>query len=157
MSELMIGRAQAVDLSTVSVSWLLVTAALALLISLVEAWIATLIVYVKVKPLKRLFPAPHNLIRSHVDYTIMTALLGFSYFAVIQLAIDLPETIIVLLCIGVLYNPFGFLVKAIWPNAGHSDTFWGKLGVCIGFLPASIGFGYVMIMILLRLPGGSIS
>lgn len=138
-------------LDEISISWLLATAAIALIISLVEAWIATLIVYGKVEFLKRIFPAPHNLIRSHVDYTIMTALLGFTYFAVLHLGLEIPKIIIVILCVGVIYNPLGFLVKAIKPDAGQSDTFIGKLAVCLGFLPATIGFGYIMFAIILAL------
>lgn len=149
MSELTTGLTS--NITEVSHSWLLLTAAIALLISLVEAWLATLIIYGKVAFLKRIFPATHNLIRSHVDYTIMTALLGFTYFAIIHLGIELPKPIIVILCIGVLYNPFGFVIKAINPKAGNSDTFFGKLMVCTGFLPATIGFGYAMIAIILKL------
>jgi len=138
-------------MSEVTPSWMLITAAIAMLISLLEAWLATLIIYGKVAFLKKIFPATHNLIRSHVDYTIMTALLGFTYFAIIHLNIDLPKSIIVILCIGVLYNPFGFVIKAINPQAGNSDTLAGKVMVCVGFLPATIGFGYSMIAIIMAL------
>ncbi|PID42638.1 MAG: hypothetical protein CSB48_09610 [Proteobacteria bacterium] len=140
-----------VSLSEINLSWLLVTAAIALIISLVEAWIATFIVYGKVAILKKCFPAPHNLIRSHVDYTIMAALTGFTYFALIHLSIDLPKSIIVLLCAGTIYNPLGFLVKAVKPDAGHSDSFIGKIAVYAGFLPSTIGFGYSMIAIIVAL------
>lgn len=132
----------------VTSQWLLITAAIALLISLFEAWLATLIIYGKIGFLKKIFPATHNLIRSHVDYTIMTALVGFIYLALDHLHIELPKTIIVILCIGVLYNPFGFVLKAINPKAGNSDTVMGRIIICAGFLPATIGFGYSMIAIL---------
>lgn len=132
----------------VTSQWLLITAAIALLISLFEAWLATLIIYGKVGFLKKIFPATHNLIRSHVDYTIMTALVGFIYLALDHLHIELPKSIIVILCVGVLYNPFGFVLKAINPKAGNSDTVMGRIIVCSGFLPATIGFGYSMIAIL---------
>lgn len=137
-----------VSLSEVSMSWLLVTAAGVLLFSLIEAWLATLIVYGKVASLKKIFPATHNLIRSHVDYLMMTALLGVTYFFCLHLNIVLPKAIIVILCIGAIYNPFGFFVKAINPNAGHSETRLGKIGVCVAFLPATIGFGYAMIAVI---------
>jgi len=139
------------SITEVTPEWMLITAAIALLISLVEAWLATLIIYGKIGFLKKIFPATHNLIRSHVDYTIMTALLGFTYFAIIHLGVDMPKSIIVILCIGVLYNPFGFVIKAINPKAGNSDTLSGKVMVCAGFLPATIGFGYSMIAILAAL------
>lgn len=128
--------------------WLLITAAIAMLISLAEAWIATLIIYGKVGFLKKIFPATHNLIRSHVDYTIMTALGIAFYFVIDHLKLQIPASIIVIFCIGLLYNPAGFIAKAMNPNAGNSDTVFGTVMVCLGFVPATIGFAYVMIAVL---------
>ncbi len=133
-----------VSLTEISNTWILFTAAIILIVSLVEAWIVTLIFYGGVGFLRKIFPAPQQLVRSHVDYTIMTALMGISYFTTIHLKLDLPDLIIVLLCVGAIYNPFGFILKAINPSVGKSDTFMGKVVVCAGFLPATIGYGYVM-------------
>ena len=131
--------------------WLLITSAIAMLISLAEAWLATLIIYGKVGFLKKLFPATHNLIRSHVDYTIMTGLGIALYFVIKHLELAIPASIIVIFCIGLLYNPAGFIAKAMNPNAGNSDTLFGKIMVCIGFVPATIGFGYIMVAVLMKL------
>lgn len=139
------------SLDEISMSWLLITAAGIMIFSLIEAWLATLIIYGDVKALKKIFPATQNLIRSHVDYTIMTALIGFVYFSCLHLNIVLPDAIIVILCIGVIYNPLGFFVKAINPKAGQSETLAGKISVCVGFLPTTIGFGYVMFAIVAAL------
>jgi len=100
-----------------------------------------------------MFPATHNLIRSHIDYLMMATLLGVIYFACVHLAITLPKSIIAILCFGALYNPFGFIVKAVNPKAGQAETWLGKLGVCIGFVPATIGFGYSMLAVLFALMG----
>lgn len=136
-----------ISLSEISLSWLLATAAFAMLFSLFEAWLATLIVYGKVGFLKKIFPVPHNLVRSHVDYLIMTTLLCVSYFLCLHLAIELPKWLIVTLCFGVIYNPFGFFVKAINPKAGNADTPFGRAIVCLSFVPTTLGFGYVMVMV----------
>lgn len=140
-----------VSLSEVSLSWLLATAAGVMLFSLLEAWLATLIIYGKVGFLKKIFPVPYNLIRSHVDYLIMTTLLCVSYFLCLHLAIDLPKWLIVTLCFGVIYNPFGFFIKAINPNAGSAETPWGRALVCLSFVPTTVGFSYVMFMVLIKL------
>lgn len=137
-----------VNLETITSEWLLFTAALALIISLVEAWIATLIYYGGVTSLKKVFKAPKNLIRSHVDYTIMTTLLAVSYFSIVHLKLSIPESIIALLCFGALYNPFGFFIQSINPKAGHNDTVLGRIMVCAAFLPTTIGFGYIMIEVM---------
>lgn len=131
--------------------WLLVVAAGAILFSLVEAWLATLIVYGKVSALKKVFPATHNLIRSHIDYLMMAMLLSITYFICRHLALELPLWAIITLCFGAIYNPFGFLVKAINPQAGNADTIFGRIMVCVGFLPTTIGFSYPMVVILGRL------
>jgi hypothetical protein len=140
-----------VSFSTVSESWILFTAALVMIISLIEAWLATLIVYGGVHSLKKVFKAPQNLIRSHVDYTIMTALLIVAYFVINHLSLSIPSAVIVLLCAGAIYNPLGFLIKAINPKAGKSDTVIGRIMVCLGFLPTTIGFGYIMLDVMFTL------
>lgn len=131
--------------------WLLIIAAFAALISLIEAWLATFIIYGKSQRLKQWFPATHNLIRSHIDYLMMTFLLGVIYFMCQHLNIVLPTTIIVLLCFGALYNPVGFIIKAINPKSGNNLNTLGKLSLYIGFLPTTIGVSYPMVMILMAL------
>lgn len=132
-------------------NWLLVTAAGVTLFSLALAWLGSLIIYGKIASLRRIFPATHNIIRCHVDYLIMASLLGLVYFSCLHLGIALPTAVVVILCIGVIYNPIGFLFQAVDPNFGKSDTVMGKAAVLLGFLPATIGFGYAMIAILGRL------
>ena len=137
--------------SEVTMSWLLVTAAGVTIFSLLLAWLGSLIIYGKIASLRKVFPATHNLIRCHVDYLIMAALLGLVYFSCLHLAIALPSWIIVILCLGVIYNPIGFLFQAIDPNFGKSDTVAGRIAVCLGFIPATLGFAYSMVMILVHL------
>jgi len=148
---LLYSQFNATSLSEISLLWLLATAAGVMLFSLLEAWLATLIVYGKVAFLKKIFPVPHNLIRSHVDYLIMTTLLCVTYFTCLHLAIELPKWLIVTLCFGVIYNPFGFFIKAIKPNAGNAETPFGRVLVCLSFVPTTIGFGYAMVMVLGKL------
>lgn len=143
-------------LSTLSLSdnpmiWLLVVAAGTVIFSLLEAWLATLIVYGKVSALKKVFPAPRYLILSHVDYLMMATLLSVTYFICHHLEIELPLWVIIILCFGAIYNPFGFLLKAINPQAGNAETVFGRVMVCAGFLPTTIGFVYPMVVILAHL------
>lgn len=137
--------------SNISMEWLLATAALAMILSLALAWVATLIIYGQVHAIRKIFPATQNLIRAHIDYLMMATLLIAFYFACIHLGIALPAAVIAILCFGVLYNPFGFILKAINPKTGQSDTLAGKILVCSGFLPATIGFGYASFAILATL------
>lgn len=129
-------------------SLLLITAAICMLISLGLAWLASLILYAKISRLKRIFPATHQLIRAHIDYLLMFILLVSAYYLQGLLSITMPAWVIALLCIGSLYNPFGFIVLAMKPELANPQTFAQKLRVLTGFLPATLGYGYLMIAVL---------
>lgn len=138
-------------------NWLLGTGALALIISLTQAWIVSLIYYVRVDFLKQVFPSPHQLIRSHVDYCIMIGLLGFLYVCTLYLDISLPKIIVFLACLGALWNPFPFVFLAMEKDVEkkrRSMSVLERAFVMIGFLPLTIGFGYTAIMVLIRLLNG---
>lgn len=125
---------------TISASLLPITGAVCLLMSLLEGWVLALVLYVKWQPLKKLFPGVRDLVRSHVDYAMMGAVL-FGIYAVIRLMnLDLHVTAIAALVIGALYNPFGFLVKAVKPEMGQPEKSIEKIGILLGFIPATYGF-----------------
>lgn len=126
---------------TISLSLLPLAGAACLLLSVLEGWILALVMYVKWEPLKKMFPGVRDLIRSHVDYAMMGAAL-FGIYAVIRLmALELHVSAIVALIIGALYNPFGFLVKAVKPEMAKAEKPMEKLGILLGFIPATYGFG----------------
>ena len=133
---------------TLDLSLLLITAAVCMLISLGLAWLASLILYLKLARLKRIFPATHQLIRAHIDYLLMFGLLVITYFLSTHLELVLPMWVIALLCLGSLYNPFGFIILAMKPKMANPETTAEKARILIGFLPATLGYGYVMISVI---------
>lgn len=133
--------------------WLLATAAVALVISLIEAWTVSLIYYLRVGFLRSIFPSPHQLIRSHIDYLIMAGLLGLFYISTLAADIVLPNIILFLICFGALYNPFPFILVAMQADPEASRKHMSRsvgLIVCIGFLPVTIGFGYTALAVLFK-------
>lgn len=130
--------------------WLLATAAIVIVISLIEAWTVSLIFYLRVKPLKKIFPSPHHLIRSHVDYCIMAGLLGLFYVATKELEIVLPGVIVFLTCLGAIYNPLPLILLAMKPAEKSKGRLSRTAGIilCIGFLPLTIGYGYIVLAII---------
>lgn len=124
-------------------------AAVCLLISLVLAWLGSLILYAGLEPLKKTFKAPHQLIRAHIDYLLMTGLLAVTFFLCLHRQIILPTAIVWITVLGAFYNPLGFIVLAIKPDMANPQTTGEKLFILIGFLPATIGYGYAMIAVLL--------
>lgn len=133
---------------TISPTWLLAVAAVSLLVSLALAWIASLIVYTKVAWLAAIFEAPYQLVRAHIDYLLMSLLLVMVHYLTERLGLILPPVILLLLCIGSLYNPLGFIALAIRPQMARPPTRSGQLSILVGFLPATIGYGYAMCAVL---------
>ncbi len=124
--------------------YLLLTAAFSLLLSLGLAWLASLILYLDIQRLKRIFPASHQLIRAHIDYILMCLLLIACYYLNNTLNLKLPDWAIYITCLGALYNPFGFIVLAVKPHMAKPKTVGDKARILIGFLPATLGYGYIM-------------
>ncbi|KZY30708.1 MULTISPECIES: hypothetical protein [unclassified Oleiphilus] len=131
--------------------YLLLTAAFSLLLSLALAWLASFILYADIKALKRLFPASHQLIRAHIDYILMCLLLVACYYLNEKLSLELPGWVIYTTCFGALYNPFGFIVLAIKPHMAKPKSTSDKARILLGFLPATIGYGYIMWLTLITL------
>jgi len=127
---------------------LIITAAVCLLISLALAWLASLIIYAGLQPLKKTFPAPHQIVRAHIDYLLMTGLLVVTFFLCQHRQVELPTAMVWTTVFGALYNPFGFIVLAMKPEMANPQTIREKLFILIGFMPATIGYGYAMIAVL---------
>lgn len=123
-------------------------ASLCLIIALLEAWILTAVRYLRWNGIKKVFPNYRDLVRSHIDYLIMSAIVFAVYLVLKELRITPPTYIIWLTFIGALYNPFGFIIQAMKPDIIGNDLF-SKVGVVIGFLPLSIGLGWCAVEILL--------
>jgi hypothetical protein len=132
-----------------TLSILPVIAAVCILISLTEAWILSFMRYLKIASLKRLFPGYHYLVRSHIDYLLMGMLLFLFYLILDSLQIQLGEFWLWMMVVGAIYNPFGFLVQAIKPDAAESDNPFMKAAIMLAFLPATLGFGGSSVFIIL--------
>jgi len=113
--------------------------AICLFVALIQAWLMTLERYFRVAFVRRIFPNYRDLVRSHVDYLMMSSLIFAVYLVTVHLSITLPEFIIWAIFIGALYNPFGFILQAIKPDIAESGGVVTKAGVVVGFLPLSIG------------------
>lgn len=131
-----------------SLNLLPLAASICLLIALVEAWVLTAVRYLRWNGIKKIFPNYRDLIRSHIDYLIMSAIVFGVYLVLKELSITPPSWILWLTFIGALYNPFGFILQAMKPDIVGNDLL-SKVGVAIGFLPLSIGLGWCSVEILL--------
>lgn len=124
-------------------------AAICLLSALIQGWILTMDRYLKISSIKKYFPNYRDLVRSHIDFLMMAALIFSLYLVIIALGIVLPAFVLWLILIGALYNPFGFFIQAIFPGIADGGSIVAKIGVVLGFLPLSIGLAWSAIEIIM--------
>jgi len=124
-------------------------ASICLLTALLQAWLMTMVRYFDAVFVKKLFPNYRDLVRSHIDYLMMTALVFSLYLVLINLEIQLPSFVLWLVFVGSLYNPFGFVLQAIKPDIVDGGGIVAKVGVVFGFLPLTIGLIWSAVEILL--------
>lgn len=128
-------------------------ASICLITALIQAWIMTANRYFDVPIIQKIFPNCRDLVRSHVDYLIMTAIIFSLYMVLVQLKIELPIAIIYLIFIGALYNPFGFILQAIKPGIVDNGGWFIKAGTVVGFMPLSIGLFWAAFTVLFKVIG----
>jgi len=91
-----------------------IVGAISLSIALLEAWI--LVAQFSSAAMQRLVPGRADLVRSHIDYLLMTLFLFAFYGLARTTGAAIPAWAIAAACLGALFNPFGFLVYAVRPD-----------------------------------------
>lgn len=119
---------------------LVVAGSLSLAITLVLAWCLAGMRYLESRFLKTLFPHYQYLLKSHIDYLLMTGLLMVFYLLFAHFRVSPSPLVLVAMCIGSLLNPFGFLVLAVKPNLRqHPSTPFGAI-MAASFVLTTIGY-----------------
>lgn len=121
----------------------LIAASLCLIIALVEAWILQTIMVFETKSLKRIFKNYQDLVRSHIDY-LMMSMLFFALYAVLRtIQLEIPSFIAWMAFAGALLNPFGFLLRAIKPDLLDKNSIASQIQAMLLVFPLSIGMFWV--------------
>lgn len=120
--------------------WLVLVGCFCLTVSLIEAWCLTAVRQLQVGALKRVFPDSQQLLRSHIDYLMMTGLLFVSYLMFRQLTVVPPWPVILAMCLGSILNPGAFLALAMKPALGKDAG--GPFGaiVAVSFVLTTVGY-----------------
>ena len=122
-------------------SILVVAGSFALTFTLALAWCLAGIRYLASGFLKNLFANYQYLLKSHIDYLLMTGLLLVFFLLFAHFKVSPSPVILVAMTIGSLLNPFGFLVLAIKPNLRqHPSTPFGAI-MAGSFVLTTIGYG----------------
>lgn len=134
----------------IEISLLPVTACICLFISIIEGWVIAFMRYLKIKTLQKIFPGYRYLVRSHVDFVLMAALL-FSIFCIVSaISITISKPAIIALIVGALYNPAGFILQAVNPKIADGDSLLIKSAALLGFVPATYGFSSVCLTVICK-------
>lgn len=115
--------------------YLLLGGMIHLIIALILAWCLVGVLYLRLKPLVRLFSSSRELIRAHIDFLLMSFLLMLFWIISHLMGIALPHLLTVLLLFGTFFNAAGFLVLAVKPEMekyafSYSGIFYTIVFVC---------------------------
>ena len=91
--------------------------------------------------MKGWFPSYPNLLKSHIDFLMMTGLLFVFFLLFAHLGVTPPAFVVVAMSVGSLGNPLGFLALAIKPDMSQRPA--SPFGVIIVscFTLTTIGYG----------------
>lgn len=109
-------------MTTLSIQWLPITASLCLSLALLLAWTLSAIRYMQLSWVKRVFVNYGYLLKSHIDYLMMTGLLAIVYLLLAHYSLAAPAWLVAAACIGSLLNPLGFLILAVKPDLPQKPT-----------------------------------
>ena len=119
---------------------LVVAGSLSLTITLALAWCLAGIRYMESGFLKKVFANYQYLLKSHIDYLLMTGLLMVFFLLFAHFRVSPSPVVLMAMCIGSLLNPFGFLVLAMKPNLRqHPSTPFGAI-MAGSFVLTTIGY-----------------
>ena len=119
-------------------SVLVVAGSACLTITLVLAW---LMVGVRTSAaIKALFPNYQYLLKSHLDYLMMTGLLMIFFLLFQHFGASPSPVVLLAMCFGSLMNPFGFLMLAMKPTLKQHPTSPFGLVMTCGFTATTIGY-----------------
>ena len=121
-------------------SILVVAGSISLTVTLGLAWCLAGMRYMESRFLTDLFPNYQYLLKSHIDYLLMTGLLMVFFLLFAHFQVSPPSVVLLAMSIGSLLNPFGFLVLAIKPNLRqHPSTPFGAI-MAGSFVLTTVGY-----------------
>jgi hypothetical protein len=123
----------------VRVELLAVAGSLCMTLALVLAWCLAGLRMSGV--VKRCFPNPQYLLKSHLDFLMMTGLLLIFFLLFKQLGLTPPAIVLAAMSAGSIGNPSGFLALAIKPTLSQKPTSPFGLVMVMSFTLTTIGYG----------------
>lgn len=126
---------------------LVVTGSASLALALVEAWLLVASISAPNGAVRRLIPGTPDLLRSHIDYLMMSMFLFILFGLFSHFKIAAGPAVLLSMCLGSISNPLLFLVRAIKPSLKERQppAFKAALGVsCILTTFGYLGAAYLV-------------
>jgi len=120
--------------------WLVITGSLSLVIALLEAWMLVILFTQPGSGLTKLIQNPQDLIKSHIDYLMMSQLLFVFYLLFSHYQRPAPSVILLFMCLGAIGNAGLFLVRAMYPSLKDEPTPAFRTSMGISCLMTTVGF-----------------
>lgn len=111
-----------------------------MVMALIEAWSLSSVFYLKLGFMKKLFPNTPYLLKSHIDFLLMTLFLFVFYLMFSHFNISPPTFILWAICIGSIANPMGFFALAIKPTLPQTPTSLFGILMTGSFIFTTIGY-----------------
>ena len=93
------------------------------------------------KFVKRCFPNPQYLLKSHLDFLMMTGLLFVFFLVFEQLRLTPPTAVVVAMSLGSVGNPTGFLALALKPELPQRPATPFGMVMLLSFTATTVGYG----------------
>jgi hypothetical protein len=105
--------------------------------------------------MKRWIPNYQNLLKSHIDFLMMTGLLFVFFLLFTHFRLAPPAFIVIAMSVGSLGNPLGFLALAIKPDLSQrpASAFGGIMIGC--FTMTTIGYGGAALIVARAVASGA--
>lgn len=116
------------------------TGSLCLFVALLQAWMLVVAFSSDDNPITRMIPGRADLLRSHIDYLMMSQFLFVFYALYKYFALTPPLWVAATACIGAFFNPFAFFVRGIKPSYQKNGPPAFMAMITISCICTTIGF-----------------
>lgn len=120
--------------------YLIITGSLCLVMTLLEAWILVIVFTHPEGAVAKRIPGAQDLLKSHIDYLLMSILLFVFYLLFDHFLIEAATLVIVAMCLGSFCNPLLFLIRAIKPGLKEQPTVAFHLAMFVSCSLTTVGY-----------------
>lgn len=116
---------------------------LCLFVALLESWLLVARFSSDEGAMARMIPGRQDLLRSHIDYLMMSQFLFIFFVLFKSLSLDVPFWVVACACIGSFFNPLAFLIRAIKPVYLEQAPLPFTLMISVSCILTTVGYAAI--------------